>query len=86
MTANEIAHKATQLAASQLASTEMIEGRLSHWRRTHGEMAETLAQAAKAIDALQLEREVLYQQIEDLKANGCPVGPVRRFWKSLWTQ
>lgn len=86
MTASGLAGKAKQLANSKLAPVEDIEGRLARWRRTHDEMAETLAMAAQVIDALLDERHLLLQEIEELKINGCPVGPVRRLLKLLWTQ
>ena len=86
MTASELARKASQLALSKIAPVEDIEGRLTYWRRTHDEMAETLAMAAQVIESLDAERHLLLQEIEELKINGCPVGPVRRLLKLLWTQ
>lgn len=86
MTATEISHNAMQLATSRLAPAEEIEGRLTRWRLVHEEMTDTLVQAAKAIDDLLDERHLLLEQIEELKTNGCPVGPVRRFLRSIWTR
>lgn len=86
MTATEISHNAMQLATSRLAPAEEIEGRLTRWRLVHEEMTNTLVQAAKAIDDLLDERHLLLEQIEELKTNGCPVGPVRRFLRSIWTR
>lgn len=99
MTASELAGKARQLANSKLAPVEDIEGRLARWRRTHDEMAETLAMAAQVIESLDAERQEHYKQIDGLLAerlmlykktesmkDSAPVGPVRRFLKLLWTR
>lgn len=99
MTALELAYNARQLANSKLAPAEDIEGRLTRWRRTHDEMAETLAMAAQVIESLDAERQELLKQIDGFlaerlmlysktkakKANG-PAGPVRRLLKMLWTR
>ena len=99
MTASELARKASQLALSKIAPAEDIEGRLTYWRRTHDEMAETLAMAAQVIESLDAERQEHYKQIDGLLAerlmlykktesmkDSAPVGPVRRLLKLLWTQ
>ena len=99
MTALELAYNARQLANSKLAPAEDIEGRLTRWRRTHDEMAETLAMAAQVIESLDAERQEHYKQIDDLLAerlmlykrtesmkDSAPVGPVRRLLKLLWTR
>jgi len=86
MNATEISRQAMQLSMNSLPPAEDIEGRLTRWRLVHEQMTDTLAQASRAIDFLQDERDMLLEEVGELRANGCPVGPLRRFLKSIWTR